>query len=327
MKLFLSYWDSINGPKIFFSLPKQDPTSQISKITQLIFQKNQKSGCFKEIISIEEANHVNYIFQVPSEWHKDHCETLMLTGSLDEHENFQVFKQLFTDTIEKLKKLPTLYKAFYTATQWKDPQVPIMEREITQILTECFNNMEKSATKERKGLADIIILGIQAVGKTSIINRVISGKFSDQVKPTLAPQILKMMYERIDMRVYDMGGQAKLRKMWETSVSKPQGIVYVLDCTSNPDLHQDSINEFTRMMKYYFGDPTKPFLPLHTPVLLLANKKDLNPYLTIETVQSQFHPEEYKINFKIGLVSAKTGEGLEENFQWFAKGIKVTKFG
>ncbi len=60
-------------------------------------------------------------------------------------------------------------------------------------------------------------------------------------------------------------------------------------------------------------------LPVNTPILILGNKNDLKHKLNKEGISKLLKPK--NINFKIGIVSALTNEGIEENFKWLIRSI------
>ena len=63
--------------------------------------------------------------------------------------------------------------------------------------------------KDQLVVGKIMVLGLRAVGKTSILKRVSTGNFDENVRPTLGTQILKTVIEELRFLVYDMGGQKK----------------------------------------------------------------------------------------------------------------------
>ena len=85
---------------------------------------------------------------------------------------------------------------------------------------------------------------------------------------------------------------------------------------------EESANEFDRMMKFFFSPDNPKQLPETTPVLILGNKIDIAPEFTKNHVSIYYSPEDFEINYKIAKISAKTGEGVMEAFQWLVKQMK-----
>jgi len=310
MQLFLMGMNLKNAPTLFGVYPQVAETQNFVPILQQIFQSNIRPQRFDEIITIAERNFANYLFCTSSQVRPDGTHFMMISVLLDEHENSNVFSKTFQKYIEKLRGMPSALDQLMGGT---NPA-------ITSLLIECHKELE-NMNKKGTGLAELIILGIGAVGKSCIINRLVNNKFDSQFRPTLSTQILKLMFEQMDFRVYDVGGQEKLRQFWTTAVRRPQAIIYTIDSTHQDAQHQDSAREFNRMMTHYFVTLK---LPNTIPVLIVANKIDKNPAFTEQDVIAKYHPELFNMNYKIGLISAMTGQGLTENFQWLVKQVKVT---
>jgi hypothetical protein len=103
---------------------------------------------------------------------------------------------------------------------------------------------------------------------------------------------------------------------------QPKGIVYVIDCSLDPKEFRENVREFDHWMKYFYTDRTKKNLPLATPVLILANKADMNPNFEIRSIEKIYNPKKYKFNYKIYMTSTITGDGLFTAFKWLVNQIK-----
>jgi GTPase SAR1 family protein len=312
MQLVLSKW--LNGAVVCDTIPSIDNPDSLKIVLDRVYKFKKDSYESDGFAVIEEGNFLNILFPVISPWAEDNI--------LDEHENSKIFHGIVKRHLKPLLKDQLIYLAFYKAEKPDHPQVPQEFNRLHALLDKMHKEVITKADKNQVGLANIILLGIQAVGKTSIIKRLINGEFS-QTRPTLAPQMLKLYFEQIDFKVYDVGGQKSLRKYWTTSLKRPQGILWVLDCTHNEELQGDALLEFNRMMQHYFVDPKKLQLPKTIPVLILANKFDIKPEMTEEKITEDYNLSLYDINSKVALVSAKTGDGLLEAFKWFSQQMKT----
>ena len=323
MQILLSRW--ANEPVMCDSLPKIESTENILKILDLVYKSKKDLSDPDGFAIVEEGNFLNILFQLPSEWNPQKYERVMLTITLDEHENSKIFTPIIKRHLKPLLQDGTIYQALYKEGKPNHPTVGQELGRFHKILEGILKDLEKKDKKSQLGLANIILLGIQAVGKTSIIRHLIEGKFSE-TRPTLAPQMLKLFFEQMDFRVYDVGGQKALRKYWVSSLAKPHGVIYIIECTRSEELRMDSAIEFDRMMHHYFVDPKKLQMPKDIPGLILGNKQDLNPDMTTEQIIDDYNLDTYEINYHVGLCSALKGEGLIENFQWFSKQMKMRKF-
>lgn len=304
------------------SLPESEVTEKKIALITTLFKKNVEELKNKRLLIKEERNSLNYLFLLPSPQSKEE-ENTMLSIFLDEHENTLVFQPIIMKYVEKIIATPEIFSGIYSTRDIDNPYYKECAHRLHALLEHCHDEILKKEKKSQVGLANIIFFGIQAVGKTSIIKHLITGQFT-QTRPTLAPQILKLYFEQVDFRVFDVGGQKNLRKLWTTKLQRPQAIIYVIDCSHDLEDLNDSVFEFNRIMKHYFVDHIDADKLKNIPVLILANKTDLNPNLTVENIMKDYNVTAYDINYRVNLCSALSGDGLLESFQWLTKTIKIS---
>lgn len=125
----------------------------------------------------------------------------------------------------------------------------------------------------------VLFIGPTEAGKTSILRRLVTGKFTDQ------SATLGFREERISkVRVVEIGGQESFRKYWDVALEKnPVHTFFVIDVSKDDDWgeyrkYKEKLSKFT----------------------LIANKKDLLDSKTGLDLKKE-----------IGILSsAKTGEGM-----------------
>lgn len=132
----------------------------------------------------------------------------------------------------------------------------------------------------------VLFIGPSAAGKTSILRRLVTGKFEDQ-EPTFG-----FWEENISkVRVIEIGGQASLREYWNVALEQqPIRIFFVIDVTKESD-YSDYRN--------FLAENSEKYSHLTDITTLIANKVDL-PINFVE----------FKENGYIVKCSAKTGEGM-----------------
>ena len=182
--------------------------------------------------------------------------------------------------------------------------------------TECYS--------EPEDFGKVLILGLSKAGKTSIVNRLTKNFFA-KTNPTLGVNIMKAVLDKTKFVFYDVGGQKMLREKWTATVSNPDAIVFVFDMNSESDQVEETKVEFQRVIQHYFIDTNRSI-----PVLILGNKIDvlakqnISKQSIMSALLSLFEPDTYNINYRVGLVSALTGEGINYNFKWLiAKNIMI----
>lgn len=164
-----------------------------------------------------------------------------------------------------------------------------------------FTRIVKKIKKEKKQLK-ILVLGLDNAGKTTILHSIFK-KPIDDVKPTFGYQIHNVSYKSFNLVILDIGGQSLFREYWSNYYEKVDGVVFVFDSSDS--------RSFVR----YIGDLRSALID--TPVLIFANKHDLNPGFDVKMLGRIFH-DFVKGNEDVNLVKCcgTTGEGLEMGLDW-----------
>jgi len=111
----------------------------------------------------------------------------------------------------------------------------------------------------------LVIVGLDAAGKTTILNKM---RFDEvmQTAPTIGVNTEDIQVRNVNIKVFDLAGQEKMRNVWKYYYSSIEGIIFVLDST-RLDRIQDARDELLSLLA---NDEAK-----HIPVLVFANKQDL----------------------------------------------------
>jgi len=125
---------------------------------------------------------------------------------------------------------------------------------------------------------EIAVVGLQASGKTSFVNVVTSGQWSEDVVPTVAFNFRKIRKGSVTMKIWDVAGQPKFRSMWERYCHGVDAVVYVIDSAD-----QDKFNTARFELHQLLSQPTLTRVPL----LVLGNKNDLDGHVAVtELIQN-----------------------------------------
>ncbi len=154
----------------------------------------------------------------------------------------------------------------------------------------------------------IILAGDGGVGKTSLINRFVTGMFADHYKATIGVSINTKRCvvdgTKVQLQIWDVAGQSLFRHLRKNYFARAGGALLVFDLT-NPqtleDLHSSWIDDIQEQTD-------------DIPLILLANKVDLTNMVVVL--------EENIVNFREknpGVVahfstSAKMGDNVETAF-------------
>jgi small GTP-binding protein len=158
----------------------------------------------------------------------------------------------------------------------------------------------------------IVMMGDGGVGKTSIVEKLHTGNFSQRVSPTIGAAYVRSVIELSDrsitLSIWDTAGQEKFQSLVPLYIRNAHGVIFVFDVSAQNSLQElDSIysavqDQISRDMQ----------------VILCANKVDL--------VMGSLDLSEFKqwgSQHRMSLVrtSARTGEGVAELFVQLATQI------
>lgn len=178
------------------------------------------------------------------------------------------------------------------------------------------------ARAKKKQSVKVAWLGLDYAGKTTLIRKVTTGKFSDDTKRTLGLNVDEFTVSAGDSKAndvkfisWDVGGQVTFRQaLWNSYMSGSMGIIYVID--SSDESRFDEAQE--ELWRYIIDNPQVKDIP----ILILANKQDLPSAknageiaraLKLHTVTHQ--------SYAIFPCSAKTSVNMEEALEWLRQRI------
>ncbi|MFX0015831.1 MAG: ADP-ribosylation factor-like protein [Promethearchaeota archaeon] len=157
----------------------------------------------------------------------------------------------------------------------------------------------------------IAIVGLENAGKTTLANRLQTGKFIPTTTPTKGLDIETVQIKENFFQLFDLGGHVSFREMfWQTYVKLSQGIIFVIDSTDIKRIDQTS----EWLWKCLEWNST-------APILILANKADLAHIELNELLNNlkldQLPQKSPERSFQIYEVSMKEGTNLDEALGWF----------
>ncbi|XP_061648907.1 ADP-ribosylation factor-like protein 6 isoform X3 [Phyllopteryx taeniolatus] len=168
----------------------------------------------------------------------------------------------------------------------------------------------------RKKEVNVLCLGLDNSGKTTIINRLKPANTPGQeIVPTIGFNIEKFKSSSLSFTVFDMSGQSRYRNLWEHYYKESHAIVFVID--SNDKLRMVVAKEELDTLLNH-GDICNKKLP----VLFFANKMDLRDAMSSVKVSQMLCLENIKDKpWHICASNAIEGEGLQEGMDWLQEQI------
>lgn len=117
-----------------------------------------------------------------------------------------------------------------------------------------------SRRKEKR----VVLLGLDNAGKTTCVYRLLLGKKIDTV-PTVGFNSEEVRYNRCNFIMWDIGGQAKIRKLWKHYVESADALIFVVDAQDRARL-REARAAFKKMLRHK--------TLRNTVLLIYANKTD-----------------------------------------------------
>eukprot|EP01038_Epipyxis_sp_PR26KG_P013348 gene13348-17904_t len=155
---------------------------------------------------------------------------------------------------------------------------------------------------------NILIIGLDNAGKTSILEKIksklgnVNGLPMEKIPPTIGMNLAKIIYRGSQVVIWDLGGQIKMRTMWERYYDEANAIIFVVDSADFGRLEEsklayeaicdhDSVNNI--------------------PIIILCNKQDMQGALSPGDLAMNFYAiQDAADRCRVFPVSALTGDGI-----------------
>ena len=155
----------------------------------------------------------------------------------------------------------------------------------------------------------ILMVGLDAAGKSTILYQLQMGEKVKTI-PTIGFHVETLDYKGLNVIVYDVGGQDKIRGLWKYYYQNKDGLIFVVD-SNDRDRMEDAAEELKKMLA---AEELEDCC-----VLVMANKQDLNGALAPGEVTEKLGMGALKgRTWLVQGTSATTGQGLKEGLDWMA---------
>eukprot|EP00033_Pygsuia_biforma_P001421 GCRY01001605.1.p1 GENE.GCRY01001605.1~~GCRY01001605.1.p1 ORF type:complete len:177 (+),score=19.76 GCRY01001605.1:244-774(+) len=165
-------------------------------------------------------------------------------------------------------------------------------------------------SKKRK--ANVIIVGLDNSGKTTILNYLKPPKTKVvEITPTVGYLVEEFQRAKVTFTAFDMSGQGKYRSLWEYYYKDVQAIIFVIDSADRIRICVAK-DELLNMLNHPDVKNTK------IPILFLCNKMDLKNAMEPVDIVQAFDLDEVcsEKPFTFFPTNALTGDGLESALDW-----------
>ncbi|KAF8963059.1 ADP-ribosylation factor-like protein 8B-A [Entomortierella lignicola] len=176
-------------------------------------------------------------------------------------------------------------------------------------LFESFLNWLKSLFYKTE--MELTLVGLQNSGKTTLVNVIASGQFSEDMIPTVGFNMRKVTKGNVTMKLWDIGGQPRFRSMWERYCRGVNAIVFVIDAADH-----DKLDAARTELRSLLDKPQLAFIP----VLVLGNKNDLPGALTVDQIVEVMNLKQIaNRDVSCYSISAKNQVNIDITLQWLTK--------
>ena len=161
---------------------------------------------------------------------------------------------------------------------------------------------------------DISVVGLQNAGKTTLMNA-ISGDYDMDTMPTVGFNLRHMQKGKVNLNIWDLGGQKQFRESWEKYCRTSDVIIFVVDSAdfANIDLARKEMHDL-------LACPSLEGIPL----LVLGNKNDLEHARTEEQLIEQLQLKKIeKRKIAIYSISAKQRVNIDVAMKWLSELPKI----
>ncbi len=161
-------------------------------------------------------------------------------------------------------------------------------------------------------LFKVIVVGDGAVGKTTLTQKLITGKFQSKYKMTLGVDLsvkfLKIKQKIIKLQIWDTGGQERFQYVSPIYYRGALGALCCYDITQRASF--ENVPKWIRNVENYCGN---------IPIVLVATKKDLEDFRVVKEEEGRNFAMERDLYFFE--TSSKSGINLKKPFFTLTKQI------
>ncbi|KAK0646458.1 putative ADP-ribosylation factor [Cercophora newfieldiana] len=189
----------------------------------------------------------------------------------------------------------------------------------------------------------VILLGLDNAGKTTFHEQVKALFHPDNPEPklrtvpTVGQNVSTISLPDMYIKLWDVGGQMSLRKLWQSYYSSCHAIVFIIDSTDIGDgsldhegggVDEGRLDECRQVLEDVLQNSETEGVPL----LILANKQDREDCVEVVRIKEGlvkrvFEGEKASSirDSRVLPVSALTGTGVREAVDWLRSRVKWNK--
>ena len=160
--------------------------------------------------------------------------------------------------------------------------------------------------------ANIIMLGLDSAGKTTLLYKLKLDTIVSTI-PTVGFNVENVKYKSLNMTIWDIGGQEKIRPLWRHYYNNIDAIIFVIDSNDSGRL-----DEVKKELHYLMNEDQLRECVL----LLLCNKQDLPNAKKVDYICKSLELNKIKQLWYIQPCCILYNEGVIEGLNWLYSNIE-----
>ena len=157
----------------------------------------------------------------------------------------------------------------------------------------------------------VLVIGLDHAGKSSLLERIKTmynttpGLAMEKITPTIGMNLAKLNHLGAQVIIWDLGGQIKMRSIWEKYYSEANAVIFVVDSADRGRLQE---------AKLAYDAACDNESLSQVPIVTFANKQDLSGAQSSGDLAASFYPptdNKALDGARVFGVSALTGEGID----------------
>ena len=155
----------------------------------------------------------------------------------------------------------------------------------------------------------LMIIGNGGVGKTTLVNRYLTGLFAEgtiTIGVDFHIKAVEIDGKKVTLQIWDFAGEDRFRFLLPSYAKGANGVIFMFDITRYASLN--SVNEWLDVFRKSFKEEEE-----EVPMIIVGGKLDLNERRTIPRSEAENIASEFQFHDYLEC-SAKTGENVEDIF-------------
>jgi len=159
----------------------------------------------------------------------------------------------------------------------------------------------------------IVMVGLDAAGKTSILYSLKLGQ-AVTTMPTIGFNVETLSRGSLNMKIWDVGGQSKIRRSWRHFSTGAVGIIFVVDSTDHERMEEAREELHNLLREEQMQEAT---------VLVYANKQDAPQALAASEVAERLALHSLRsTSWFVQEATATRGAGTAEGLEWLTREVR-----